>query len=819
MSLQFFSAFGSQSQNAGGVIELDESTAIQGSRRSNGAFDVQLTELMNEASGSGSSTKSTDASSASNRGALVPSADDVEAEAESNIENNSLAALAIPLPLPPSVSSEQHTAAVAPDLHVPSVFSEGTMSIDLAGPTTHRRYEDSVPTGEPTPSEEPHFRAASDTHLSVDDCHPATVGLPSSQNDRLDLVPRAIDSSEIARSSNTFPLLTTPRPTSPTDLDSSELTPRGDAPTFSARSVANTNPLNLTVDADADNATALAPPTLDSRDAGSEDAPPPQGAQDRGQTDVSLPLQGSVASRSRQRNWTVAVPLSISRQSRLMASQGDTRVTEGPFRGAGGLPDLARVPAAYELRHSYAAEARGNSPSSQSLQTLSPESATAPPVLAAADSPPPDPRVLLPTSSPPDRRVAPSIPPRAQWNPVSKFGLVFQGNHPNTTEQPQPPTHNERHPPTPSLITNDGKSVHHGPSAADTQRASSKDSSSVRIPRLRSPSPSRKEHHRYGERHLQGEIQVPTAIDIDIDIDMDAVSRARKSVATFASTSDTMSHAIQTIVGASADNPRRISVSPTTPSEVDEPPNRTLINGLTNNLSAPDPRPPEPQEHHGAPHSPSPEVFSPQRQGSEGSALEIPITDRTQPSSPARETSMDSQAVSSTSEYSAEVREQLETLVDKLRPIPRGGARVEFILPNGGQARLTIHNEGGSYRIELISDDARTRSFLDREAAGLAASLRVDGQRVDIEVRQDFASRPGAPKDHGDGATNSPSDFRDDSGKPKGDPWAERQSSSPKEELPRSSGLTPDEASSASPSAAEPPDNGTEHPERINVVV
>jgi hypothetical protein len=83
--------------------------------------------------------------------------------------------------------------------------------------------------------------------------------------------------------------------------------------------------------------------------------------------------------------------------------------------------------------------------------------------------------------------------------------------------------------------------------------------------------------------------------------------------------------------------------------------------------------------------------------------------------------------------------EDLATAIDRLRPIPKGGAVIEVEPPGLGTMRVEVAVEDGTIRIRIDTDDPRTAQWIEGERHGLTAAARQsipDATNVELELRQ-----------------------------------------------------------------------------------
>ncbi|HWB80282.1 MAG TPA: hypothetical protein VG755_35190, partial [Nannocystaceae bacterium] len=83
--------------------------------------------------------------------------------------------------------------------------------------------------------------------------------------------------------------------------------------------------------------------------------------------------------------------------------------------------------------------------------------------------------------------------------------------------------------------------------------------------------------------------------------------------------------------------------------------------------------------------------------------------------------------------------EDLATAIERLRPIPKGGAVIEVQTPNLGKLRLEVAMDDGNVRIRIDSDDSRALAWIENEQHGITAAARQslpEANNVQLELRQ-----------------------------------------------------------------------------------
>lgn len=83
--------------------------------------------------------------------------------------------------------------------------------------------------------------------------------------------------------------------------------------------------------------------------------------------------------------------------------------------------------------------------------------------------------------------------------------------------------------------------------------------------------------------------------------------------------------------------------------------------------------------------------------------------------------------------------EDLATAIERMRPIPKGGALIEVEAPGLGTMRVAVSLEDGAVKIRIESGDPRASAWLEHEQRGLAAAARQaapEATSVELELRQ-----------------------------------------------------------------------------------
>ncbi|MBC8070950.1 MAG: hypothetical protein IAG13_21670 [Deltaproteobacteria bacterium] len=92
--------------------------------------------------------------------------------------------------------------------------------------------------------------------------------------------------------------------------------------------------------------------------------------------------------------------------------------------------------------------------------------------------------------------------------------------------------------------------------------------------------------------------------------------------------------------------------------------------------------------------------------------------------------------------------EDLANAIERLRPIPRGGAVIEVQSPGLGTIRVQVAVEEGVVRIRIDTDDPQARAWIEGEQRGITAAARQaapEASSVELELRQgdgDARERP-----------------------------------------------------------------------------
>ncbi len=119
--------------------------------------------------------------------------------------------------------------------------------------------------------------------------------------------------------------------------------------------------------------------------------------------------------------------------------------------------------------------------------------------------------------------------------------------------------------------------------------------------------------------------------------------------------------------------------------------------------------------------------------------------------------------------------EDLADAIDRLRPIPRGGAAIEVETPGLGVVRLRVEVDEGTLRLRIHTDDAAAASWVARERDAITAVARAATQNGSLQLELELGGDRGAPSQ---GGTGSPGD-RDPSPPPRHHSPPERTATAP----------------------------------------
>jgi hypothetical protein len=120
--------------------------------------------------------------------------------------------------------------------------------------------------------------------------------------------------------------------------------------------------------------------------------------------------------------------------------------------------------------------------------------------------------------------------------------------------------------------------------------------------------------------------------------------------------------------------------------------------------------------------------------------------------------------------------EDLHLAIERLRPIPRGGAVIEVHTPELGALRVEVSVEDGVVRVRIDSHDPRASAWMETEQAGLTAAARQaapEASSVELELRHGDGDARGRQPQRGPAPDGAASRGAIAGGKPSGgDPVA-----------------------------------------------